>query len=184
MKIQRIDIYEYTEKFGQWFAKNRKLAFVSALLIGFVTHYWLLANLFMSPDGIVYSILYTASDFETSLGRWGIDFIDSIRADRAVSSISSMLSILLAAAGCVLLADILELKKGISVILNSAAIMVSPALTLTLLYQYCSDAYMCAFFLSVLSVYCVQRLKKVRQVFYFLQSACAVRCLFTRIILA
>lgn len=159
MRLKRRDIYEFTDKFEQWFTKKRKLAFVSALFIGFVTHYWFLSNLFMSPDGIVCSIVYSASDFETSIGRWGIDLIDSIRANKSVSSVSSMFSLFFAAFGCVLLTDVLEFRKKISVVLTSTAIMVSPALTLTLLYEYCSDAYLCAFFLSVLSVYCIQRIK-------------------------
>lgn len=159
MKLKQMDAYACIEKFEQWFTKNRRLAFFSALFIGFVTHYWFLTNLFMSPDGIVCSVVYSASNWETSIGRWGIDLIDSIRQDKAVSSVSSVLSLFLAASGCVLLTDVLEFKKRVSVILTSAAIMVSPALTLTLLYQYCSDAYLCAFFLAALSVFCVQRIK-------------------------
>lgn len=159
MKRKQMDIYVCTKKFEQWFSKQPRLAFFSALLIGFVTHYWFLVNLFMSPDGIVYSVLYSAGDFEISVGRWGIDLIDSIRANRSVSSVSSIGCLFLAAFGCALLTDVLQLKKRVSVILTSAAIMVSPALTLTLLYEYCSDAYLCGFFLSVLSVFCVHRMK-------------------------
>lgn len=143
-----------------WFDHTKRMAFISAMMIGFLTHFLLLVYMFMSPDGLVSAILSSAGNYEASLGRWGLDFVDSMRADRSVSAVSAVAGILLASVATVFIVDLFEMKYTISAVLTAAAVMVSPALTITLLYEYCSDAYMLSFFFAVLAVFCIYRMKR------------------------
>lgn len=147
-------------KFLEWFDRTKRTAFFAALFVGFITHYMMLVHGFMSPDGLVYSVLYSAGDFEISLGRWGIDLIDSIRANRSVSAVSSTACIFLAAAGAVFLVKVLEIKHALSAALTAAVVSVSPALTVTMMYEYCADAYLFSFVTAILAVCCIKFVKK------------------------
>lgn len=100
-----------------WFDHTKRMAFISAMMIGFLTHFLLLVYMFMSPDGLVSAILSSAGNYEASLGRWGLDFVDSMRADRSVSAVSAVAGILLASVATVFIVDLFEMKYTISAVL-------------------------------------------------------------------
>lgn len=147
-------------KFAKWFDGPKRAAFFAGLLVSFVTHYLILVNGFMSPDGLLSAVLYSAGNYETSVGRWGIDWIDSICANRSVSAVSSIACIFLAAIGAVLLVEVLEIKHILSAILTAAAVSVAPALTVTMMYEYCADAYLFSFVAAILAVWCIKSIRK------------------------
>ena len=66
------------EKVKKYFTKERKSIFFWTIILGLITHFLLLTNLIMSQDGLLMGIHYTAGLYEASLGRWGINWIDSI----------------------------------------------------------------------------------------------------------
>ena len=65
--------------------KNQKkdlvnyLPFFLTLFFGFITHCSLLYLEALAPDALVTGDYKVAGDWELSLGRWGIQFIDSFR---------------------------------------------------------------------------------------------------------
>ncbi len=148
------------DEFSNWFDTKKKIVFFSGLAVGVLTHLLLLTHMMMCPDGLISSLLYSAGDWEVSLGRWGIDIVDSLRGNRSVSAISSLVCIVLAAASSVFLYDALNLKSKLAAFLTGVLFVLSPAFTITLYYEYTSDAYLFGLFFSVLAVWFAVRMEK------------------------
>ena len=144
---------ELEKSFLEWFDSNRKLAFLSAVLVGIITHITFITEMIMSPDGLWNSLCFSVpSDWELSLGRWGLFIADKIVNNLAIPNVTAVVGILFIAISAVLIVDLLNLKNKFTIFLVSAAMVVSPAFTGTLMYTYTSVAYCLAMLLSVITV--------------------------------
>ncbi len=153
--------------FSNWFDSNKKFAFLTALIVGIITHITFLTEMIMSPDGLWNSICYFEADnWEASLGRWGLFVANKIVNNIAIPNLTGVVSIVLIAISALFIVDILKLKNKITIFIVSAAMVVSPALSGTLLYMYTSVAYCLAMILSVLTVKLI--FKEKYKIFNFL----------------
>lgn len=144
---------EILEKIKQYFNQQRKLIVLITIIVGIITHFLLLSNLIVSQDGLLNGVHYTAGGYEASLGRWGIDFFDSLRNNIALPFLTTLLSIVIMGFINLLLIDIFEIKSKIFQIFTILSVVVSPSLCMTLLYSYTADAYLFAMFFSIFTVY-------------------------------
>lgn len=141
------------ESISSWFDSGKKFAFLTALIVGIITHITFLTEMIMSPDGLWNSICYFEADnWEASLGRWGLFVANKIVNNLAIPNLTGIVAIVLIAISATFIVDILKLKNKITIFLVSTAMVVSPALSGTLLYMYTSVAYCLAMILSVLTV--------------------------------
>lgn len=141
------------KSFFSWFDSNKKFSFLTALIVGIITHITFLTEMIMSPDGLWNSICYFEADnWEASLGRWGLFIANKVVNNMAVPNLTGIISIVLIAISTLFIVDILKLKNKITIFIVSVAMVVSPALAGTLLYMYTSVAYCLAMILSVLTV--------------------------------
>lgn len=150
---------EALEGLCDWFDENKKLTLVTALIVGLITHVLLLSLLITSPDGLWNSIVYSANTTEVTSGRWLINIIDSMRKNLALPSITTVISIIVMAVTAVIMTDLLEFKSKISHIITAVFLVVSPCLTITLLYAYTADAYCYAFLFATMAMWCVYKNK-------------------------
>lgn len=146
-------------KLKEYFSGDRKLIFILTFLAGMFIHFLLLGSLIQSQDGLMHALHYTASGYETSLGRWGIDIFDSVRYDLALPFITTTISMILLAFTNIFIIDLLEIKSRLLKILTTLIFVVSPSLCMTLLYVYTADVYFWSMFLSVLTVYGFYKIK-------------------------
>ena len=141
-------------KFLKWFDTNKRIAFLLALVVGFITHITMITETIMSQDGLWNSMEYfRPGDWETSLGRWGIELVQRATQFIAIPSINTVFCIFLMAVTAAILVDVLDLKSKISVIFTSLALVLTPTLVATLLYIYTSFAYCFNLLLSVLVIW-------------------------------
>ncbi len=150
-KIETPD--EVLENFKSYFNKERKYIFLATLILGILTHFLLISNLILSQDGLLNGVHYTAGGYEASLGRWGIDFFDSLRNNIAIPFITTLISILIMGFINLLLIELFEIKSRIFQIFTILTVVASPSLCMTLLYSYTADAYLFAMFFSIFTVY-------------------------------
>lgn len=151
---------DFEKSFMKWFDENKKLSFLTALIVGIITHITFLTEIIMSQDGLWNSMCYSEPGlWEISLGRWGIFLADKIVNNLAIPTVTGVAGILLIVFSTVLIVDLLKLKNKLTIFLVSAAMIVSPALTGTFLYIYTSVAYCLSMFLSVITVYLIFRNK-------------------------
>lgn len=130
------------KSFSTWFDSNKKFAFLTALIVGVLTHITFITDMIMSPDGLWNSICYFEADnWEASLGRWGLFIANKIVNNLALPNLTGIIAIVLIAISATFIVDILKMKNKITIFIVSVAMVVSPALTGTLLYMYTSVAY-------------------------------------------
>lgn len=169
--------YEKLKAFETWFAGPKRTAFLSSLIIGIFTHVLLLANSLLSPDGLLNSILYSAGSWEASLGRWGINLVDSLRMDRSPTVFIELICILLATIAAVEVAAIFDFKHHITAILTAAVIQLSPTLSITMLYSSLADAFILSFVLILLAAFAVLKCpagKKLPLIICSILAACCI----------
>lgn len=147
------------EKIKQYFNKERRFIFIFTFILGILTHFLLLSKTILSQDGLWHIFHYTSGTYEATLGRWGIDFFDSLRNDIALPFITTLISIIIMGFINILIIEILEIKSKVSKIISAITVVVSPSLCMTLLYAYTADVYYYACFLSVFTVYAFYRIR-------------------------
>lgn len=142
---------------GKWFDANKKIAFLSTLVVGFITNIILFTIMIMSPDGLWNSLIYESAGFEITLGRWALMFFEKLRNNISMVTVTTVYSIFITAVIAVFIVDFYELKSKISAFFTGAILGVSPCLAMTMLYSYTSDLYCWAFLLAVISAWLICR---------------------------
>ena len=89
----------------------QRVAFVTALISGLMAHFILLSHGMMSQDGLTQSIMYHANDFETAIGRWGIQIFEKLRFGMAVSYLSGIICIFVVAFATMIILRIFEIES-------------------------------------------------------------------------
>lgn len=171
-KLKVITPEEALEKFMNWFDKRKQLAFILTLLAGIITHITIITGTIMSQDGLWNSMQYFKPGvWETTLGRWGIALVERLNNFIAIPSISTISSIIIMAITAVILVDLFDFKSKISVVFTSLILVVTPTLTVTLLYIYTSVAYCFNFLVSTLVIWFLYKFK-YKKVGFILSSIC------------
>lgn len=142
-----------------YFTKKRRFIFLLTIILSVLTHFLFYSKVMLSQDGLLFGIYYSAGVYEYSLGRWGIDFFDSLRNNVAIPFITTMISIIIMGFINVLLIDLFEFKSRISEFFTITSVVFSPCLCMTLFFSYTADAYFWAILFSVLSVYGLYKIK-------------------------
>ena len=159
-KIKIVTPDEALEKFLKWFGTNKKIAFFVALIVGLIAHITMITETIMSQDGLWNSIEYfRPGDWETSLGRWGIEIIERLTQFIAIPTINTVFCILMMAITAVFIVDLLDLKSKVSAIFTASALVLTPTLVATLLYIYTAFAYCFNLLISTLVIWFLYKFK-------------------------
>jgi hypothetical protein len=129
--------------------KEWKLAFYSAIVIGFLTHMYVFTNMLPNHDGLLN--IYSAQ-LKFSLGRFFLSPFSGISSFFDLAWINGSLSILYLALTVVVLVELFELRKSISIVLTAGLIMTFPTIGSTFAYMFTADGYMMGFLLAVLAI--------------------------------
>lgn len=136
------------DKYRKWI----KL-FLLFIIIGLLAHFELYSKHLTNPDGMTTGYWHQSTTWEVRLGRWGIYFIEFFRGFLCAPFLVTLISLVYMAVSCIIIINILDIKKLSSMITFGAMMMVCPALAQTLSYYYCSDIYMLSMLLACLTVY-------------------------------
>lgn len=148
------------EKFLTWFDLNKRIAFITAIVVGIITHITMMTETVMSQDGIWNSMQYSrAGDWVIALGRWGIELAGRLNNFVAIPSITTMLCLFLMAVTSVFVVDLFRFKSKWSSLFTGMIFVVSPCLTATLLYVYTSVAYCVNMLVAILAIWFIYKFK-------------------------
>lgn len=131
---------------------RNRLAFIVTMCVGAVIHFYIYSNNLLNPDGFWQGEEYIAS-WEVTSGRWGLELFDRLHAGVNAPILIALIAIAFFSLGGVLLNECFGVDKPWVRILVPLCVISSPMISFTLTYPYCSDAYACAFFLAVLSIF-------------------------------
>lgn len=132
--------------------QRNHIPFIVSMCVGAIIHFYIYSNNLLSPDGILEGEMYTAS-WEVMSGRWGLELLDRLHAGVNAPALIALITIAFFSLGGVLLNECFDVERPWIRILVPLCIISSPLVSVTLTYPYCSDAYACAFFLAVLSIF-------------------------------
>ena len=136
--------------------KNWKIAFFSAIIIGFFTHMYVFTNMLPNHDGLT-NIYNTQLKFKS--GRFFLGPFSGISSFFDLPWVIGTLSILYLAIMTVLLTELFELRKKVSIILTAGLVVTFPTVAATFSYMFTADGYMMGNLLAVLAVLITKKYK-------------------------
>lgn len=146
-----------------WDSLNRseRYAFLSAMIVGFLTHSFILYNKLSYLDDNTY---YFSLGGTWPLGRWGLGVIEEVQKWLGLQTysmpfINGILTIFFIAVMAVLLVRMLCIKNGLYAVLIGAYMVVFPAVASTFAYMFTAPYYFFGAMLMATAVYLVRRTK-------------------------
>lgn len=131
-------------------------SFISAILIGFLTHMYVFTNRIPNWDGM-YNI-YNSQDKSTS-GRFFLTYASGMSGYFDMPWVIGVLSILFLALTAVAIVDLFDIRSKIAAIFISAIVVTFPSVASTFSYMFTADGYLFASFLAILSLVITKRFK-------------------------
>ncbi|MBM7577797.1 glucosyltransferase domain-containing protein [Jeotgalibacillus terrae] len=126
-----------------------KTSFIAALIIGFLTHMFVMTNTLPNHDGLIN--VYNTQEKYVS-GRFFLSPLAGISSYFDLPWLNGALSMLYLALTALFVTMLLDIKKTLSVILTAGMIVTFPTVTATLSYMFTADGYMLANLLTVISL--------------------------------
>lgn len=167
-KVKFLEPDELLNKFLKWFDARKRLAFITVIILGFITHITMLTETIMSQDGLWNSMKYSsAGDWELTLGRWGIVLVEILNNFIKIPTIATISCIITMAISAIFLVEIFDFKSKISIIVSSAILILTPSFTATVLYVYTSFAYCFNMLLAILAICFLYKYKNKKIGFIF-----------------
>ncbi len=159
---------ESFEKILKWFDSKKRLAFFTVIILGLITHLTMITETIMSQDGLWNSMKYSrAGDWELTLGRWGIVFVEILNNFIKLPTIATISCILTMAVTAIFLVEVFDLKSKMSIIITSSILVLTPTFTATVLYIYTSFAYCSNLLLAILAIWFLYKYKNQKLGFIF-----------------
>ena len=140
--------------------KNNKYIFISTFILLFIVHFNLLTTNIISGDILLNNFFYKGYSWEVSLGRFGLYVVGILKSYLSIPIIDLSISYILISIITYILIDMFEVKSKVNRILIIFMMVISPIMSSTLLFHYCSIGYLLALLSSVLSVYLFYKLDK------------------------
>lgn len=136
--------------------KKWKIAFFSALIVGLLTHLFVMTNALPNHDGINNSY---DPQMKLASGRFFLSLFAGISSYFDLPLINGLLGILYLSLMSVILIEIFKLRKTISVVLMSGLTVTFPTIASTFSYMFTADGYMLSFMTTALAVLLTMRYK-------------------------
>lgn len=133
-----------------------RLTFFAAILLGLITHLYMLTNKLPNHDDI--TMLDAVGPTVTS-GRWMLGIILSLNGNLSLPWLNGLLAIMWLALACCCTVELLKIRKPMFCVITAAIMVTFPVVTSTLTYMFTADAYFLALFLACLSVLCAVRFR-------------------------
>lgn len=153
MNSNRIDIIKYI---GKRIQSQYWITLVSGLVIGMITHFFMLTNKIPNWDDITN---YDSPGSQSFLGRWFLGYVHKIGGKPSAPAVHGFLMILaLSLAACVVM-RILELKSVTSAVLTAAIMVTFPSVACTMSFMFMAHTSGIAILMNCLAIYCFRRWK-------------------------
>ncbi|MCM1526851.1 MAG: glucosyltransferase domain-containing protein [Bacteroides sp.] len=110
-------------------------------------------------DGLWENSFHNAGTWELSMGRWFWQYISRLRFGTSPDPYTSLITLALMVSGLLLLFDLWNIKNKYIIVLSGLLFISHPAICFELSYRYMSPTFGVAFFLSILAVWCFERIK-------------------------
>ena len=159
------------EKFKKIFDKSDLFILILTFCLGLVNNFYFIIGDGVAPDAVSPAFFNIAGNWEISLGRFAIKYVNLFRYGLVSKLIIILISLFLIAFSVMILKRIFNIKSNLLLTLLTCFICVAPQFTETYMFIYCADAYLVAFFLSTLGVYFLNKTDR-NKLFYIPAIIC------------
>lgn len=156
--------------------KNDIFIIAVVFILGLINNFSFIITDGIAPDALSPAEFNVAGNWEISLGRFGIKFVNLMRFGLVNKFIIILICLLFLAIASVVIARTFEIKDKILIFLVSAIIAVAPQFTETYMFIYCADAYCFAFLFATLAVYFLKRADNEKKYYLFTIICTIITC--------
>lgn len=132
--------------------------FISTFVLLFLVHFSLLTKNIISGDILLNNFYYKGYSWEVSLGRFGLWVVGLLKGYLSIPIIDLSISYIIISIITFILIDMFNVKNKVNKIFIILMMVISPIMSSTLLFHYCSIGYLLALLSSILSVYLFYKL--------------------------
>lgn len=157
-KIKLLSPEEIIKKIGAKISKDNRFIFLYTIIAGFIANIIVITNNILFTDAIVFTEVYISAEWDITLGRWLLRYINLVKYGVVSSVVSTIFALVFIAISVLLICDLFKIKNKSSKILISSLLVVSPCFSETLFSVFCSAEYSLAFLLASLSVFTVYKM--------------------------
>ncbi len=126
-----------------------KIAFISTMIIGFLTHTYKFTNQLLSHDSI-YN--YYSSQNMIQSGRWFLSIACGFSSYFDLHWLIGIFSVILISLTAVVIVDLFKMENPVLIILTCGLFITFPAITDTFYFSFTADGYMLSMLLAALAV--------------------------------
>lgn len=157
-----LPLEEQLKKFITGMRKQTWVSFLTALIVGFVAHFYVMANRFINVEDINNAFVPRVLTLREYLpqGRWGSYLVQKISSDVTMTQVAGVFAILFMALSIALIVALFKLESYVYTVLFSAICMTFPGVASFYSYAQQVDSFAIAFFFSILAVYLFIRTKR------------------------
>ena len=148
--------FDIFQNINRKISHSTKLCLASGLIIGWLTHFYMLTHKLPNWDDATNLNQYGSGDF---LGRWFLKYIHRLGTRYSIPAIHGVLMILiLTLAACVVLKT-LDLRSTTAAILVPALMVTFPSVACTMTFMFMAHTSAIAIFMMCLAVYLLRKYK-------------------------
>lgn len=133
--------------------KKENLIYVFLFILLVFIHFPLMGNSILTADVLLNNDFYNGFSWEISLGRFGLFLVGICKSYLSFAGIDFFISSLLIVLITYFLNQLFEVKSLVSKLFLVGLMALSPIISATLLFHYCSIAYLLAFLGCVLAIF-------------------------------
>ena len=133
--------------------KSFILISICTLVLALLVHMSLFTKNIITADVLLNNFYYKGYSWEISLGRFGLFFIGLLKGYNSIPIIDLIPSFILLCFINYYLIKLFELDGSINKILTILLVIISPIISVTLVFHYCSIGYLIALLCGILSTY-------------------------------
>ena len=141
--------------------REDKYILATVFIAGIINNFYFLISDGLSPDALSSEYTHIAGLWETQLGRFSLQFLDSLRYGFVNQLLIILISLCFIAGAMMLIRRTFKIKSTSILVILTILITVAPQFTETYMYLYCADSYLFAFFLAVLAVFSMSKIDKL-----------------------
>lgn len=134
--------------------RHIKICFTSGMLIGLLTHFYMLAHKLTNWDDINSLSLFGSGDY---LGRWFLKYIHGLGSRHSIPAVHGVLLILMLACSACVVMEIMQLKSVTAAVLVPAVMVTFPSVCSIMTFMFMAHTTGIAIFMACVSVWLVRK---------------------------
>lgn len=146
-----LDIFDI---WNQKIEKHIKICLLSGIVVGMITHFYMLTNKLPNWDDATNLSAFGSGDY---LGRWFLKYIHSLGSEHSIPAVHGFLMILFLTFSACIVIEILELKSTMAAIMVPALMVTFPSVACTMTFMFMAHTSGMAICMMCTSVYLLRK---------------------------